>query len=59
MKKAHTSDIDSLFRKTVTKPHLYYLPLSEEQVNAKKAKILAIDNNNLPDPKKKDSAPKE
>jgi hypothetical protein len=25
--------LDSLFKKTLTKPHLYYLPLSEEEVN--------------------------
>jgi hypothetical protein len=52
VKKGDSGDIDSLFRKTVTKPHLYYLPLSEEQVNAKRAKLLAIDNNKSPDPQK-------
>lgn len=28
--------LDDLFRKTETKPHIYYLPLTEEQVAAKK-----------------------
>lgn len=30
--------LDDLFRKTEAKPHLYYLPLSDEQVAAKKAR---------------------
>lgn len=28
--------LDDLFRKTEAKPHLYYLPLTDEQVAAKK-----------------------
>ncbi len=28
-------DIDQLFKKTKTKPHIYYLPLSEDEVNEK------------------------
>jgi hypothetical protein len=31
--------LDSLFKKTETKPHLYYLPLSEEEVQDKKLKL--------------------
>jgi hypothetical protein len=29
-------DIDQIFKKTETKPHIYYLPLSEEEVKEKK-----------------------
>jgi apoptotic chromatin condensation inducer in the nucleus len=31
--------LDSLFKKTETKPHLYYLPLSEEEVQEKRLKL--------------------
>lgn len=31
--------LDSLFKKTFTKPHIYYLPLTEEEVEEKRNKI--------------------
>ncbi len=31
--------LDSLFKKTTTKPHIYYLPLSEEEVEEKKNRL--------------------
>ena len=31
--------LDSLFRKTETKPHIYYLPLSEVEVQEKRLKL--------------------
>ncbi len=31
--------LDSLFRKTETKPHIYYLPLSEVEIQGKKQKL--------------------
>ena len=31
--------LDSLFKKTQTKPHLYYLPLTEEEVEEKKNRM--------------------
>ena len=37
-KQKEVDDIDKIFKKTVTKPHIYYLPLSEEEVKAKKKK---------------------
>lgn len=33
--------LDTLFRKTAAKPHLYFLPLTDEQVTAKRARIAA------------------
>jgi hypothetical protein len=30
--------LDDIFKKTVAKPHIYYLPLSESEVEAKKKK---------------------
>lgn len=38
LKKRDTNDLDNLFRKTQTKPHMYYLPLSHEEVAAKRLK---------------------
>ena len=32
------NDIDHIFKKTQTKPHIYYLPLSDEEVREKKRK---------------------
>lgn len=49
--------LDDLFKKTATKPHIYWLPLTEEQVKAKKVLytrralqflIVALTCNNLP-----------
>jgi len=31
--------LDNLFKKTLTKPHIYYLPLSDEEVQEKKNKL--------------------
>ncbi len=31
--------LDSLFKKTETKPHIYYLPLTEEEVQEKKMRM--------------------
>lgn len=31
--------LDNLFKKTETKPHIYYLPLSEEEVQKKKMRM--------------------
>jgi apoptotic chromatin condensation inducer in the nucleus len=31
--------LDSLFKKTQTKPHIYYLPLSEEEIQEKRLKL--------------------
>ena len=32
------NDIDHIFKKTQTKPHIYYLPLRDEEVREKKRK---------------------
>ena len=34
-KNERLKSIDQLFKKTKTKPHIYYLPLSEDEVNEK------------------------
>jgi len=40
--------LEDLFKKTVTKPHLYYLPLSDEQVQEKlKLRKSNVNNVNL------------
>lgn len=51
-KKAIVSDepsnaLDNLFRKTKTKPTIYFLPLSEEEVEQKRKKIRSLNNNKL------------
>ena len=38
--------LDDLFLKTITKPHVYYLPLTDAQVEAKKTGTTKVDNTN-------------
>ena len=54
-KQKEVDDIDKIFKKTVTKPHIYYLPLSEEEVKSLIYEVLnPIGYNLMVTPKEED-----